>query len=237
MDIKLEKYLDQKLTQLCRQQLGQQIDYYVISLDEGTLVRIRTPEGLSQLFLAADKIGVRDGHTLVLVKGQLIKPEGEFIKFSNLLALPKSLNLEQQVEVDEEAVIEVRGVVVTPSGEILEFRDQNQKLPEIARADKSARTGCESCRERVNPRALQVERRVGPKRCWLCTSLASAIGVGVSALFAWLSRPIVQSLSLEALQMVILLAGSLFTGWRVWYWGYLPFQDWIAYTLRLDRAG
>jgi hypothetical protein len=180
------------------------------------------------------RIGVRKGYALVLVKGQLVKPDGEFIQFRNLVAVPKHTSLEQ-IEITEEAIIEARGTVITPQGEKLEFHDRNDEFFESVGADQTSRSNCAGCPKRVAFRAMQIDRRVGENRCWLCTGIALAVGVSASALLAWATQPLLGLLGMGTLQMLILTAGLLFTGWRAWYWGYLPFQDWVAHALRLDR--
>jgi hypothetical protein len=228
--------LGKNLTQLYGQQLkaNGQAHFASIPLDEGVLLRVRTSEGLSQMIVHTRRIGVRKGHALVLVKGQLVKPDGEFIQFRNLLAVPKDASLEQ-IEITEEALIEARGIVITPEGKKLEFHDRNDEFFKAVEADQTSRSNCAGCPKRVDFRAMQIERRVGENRCWLCTGVALAVGASASALLAWTTQPLLGLLGIRTLQMLILIAGLLFTGWRAWYWGYLPFQDWAAHALRLDR--
>ena len=228
--------LGKHLAQLYGQQLNAngQAHFASIPLDEGVLLRIRTSEGLSQMIVHTRRIGVRKGHALVLVKGQLVKPDGEFMQFRNLLAVPKNASLEQ-LKIAEEALVEVRGIVITPEGKKLEIHDRNDEFFKAVGADQTSRSNCTGCHKRGEWRAMQIDRRVGENRCWLCTGVALAVGASASVLLAWATQPLLGLLGMEGFQMLILTAGLLFTGWRAWYWGYLPFQDWVAHALRLDR--
>lgn len=222
------------LTQLYKQRFNEQSPFNSMPLDEGVLLRIHTNEGLAQLFLVTSKIGVRKDRALILAKGHLFKPDGEFVQFRNLLAVPKDVPLEQ-IEVIEEAVIETRGVVVTPRGERLEFHDRNETFFADVDGDRKSKSGCRGCSERVDPHSLKVERRVRENRCWLCTGIALAVGTSVSILLAWMTQPVLELVGIGSFQTLIFVAGLLFTGWRAWYWGYLPFQDQVAHALRWDR--
>ncbi len=222
------------LTQLYQQQFNDQVPFKSIPLDEGVLLRIHVDQGLAQLFLVTSKIGVRKNRTLTLAKGHLVKPDGEFIQFRNLLAVPKDVSLEQ-IGITEDALIETRGVVVTPQGERLEFHDRNETFFADVDGDRKSKSGCSGCSERVDPHSLKVERRVRENRCWLCTGIALTVGTSVSFLLAWMTQPVLELVGIGTFQTLIFVAGLLFTAWRAWYWGYLPFQDRVAHALRWDR--
>ncbi len=218
--------LEAKLVQLYRHHFTGEAEYAVTQLGDGLLIRIHTEEGFSQLFLVARQAGIRNDHQLLLTRGHLFKPNGEFIQFRNVLALPKDIPFEQ-IELTEEHIVEMHGTIITSQGERLEFEDRTPKVAEVLKAEP----GCRSCSDQKPLSRRYVERKVGAHRCWLCTGITLGVGTLVSLGLAWLAPVVLKHLFTETLQWLALLSGLVFTVWRAWWWGYLPFQDRAAYML------
>lgn len=219
------KSLEAKLAQLYQERLGGKARYEIIPLGDSKLIRIHTDEGPSHLILDTRKIGEHAGHLLVLARGLLLKPEGEFIKFDNLLAFPQHTPIEA-LRLTEDFIVETRGIIISAEGKKLEFRDRNPQF------DSFLESGCAACKEHVDYKSTYVARKVGSDRCRLCTSVALTVGVLLSGLIAWLFKTFSQVVDGDVLGWVIFLLGMVFTAWRVWYWGYLPLQDLAAKRLQ-----
>lgn len=78
-------------------------------------------------------------------------------------------------------------------------------------------------------------RKVGEHRCWFCTGVAAIVGLMISALSAWFSLFVFRSLGvvnlapLGNLQILVFGLGVSYTIWRSLFWGFLPYQEWVAY--------
>ncbi len=208
-------------------------------LDDGVLLRIHENGAISQMVLHTRRIGVRHEKVLVLAKGQLFKPEGEYIQFRNLLAFPGTdagrADDDAMPEVAAEAIVEMQGFVVTPQGEKIEFQSREDGFFEEATGAPENQPGCVGCAQRQGLHTIQMERRIKESRCWLCTVTAVFIGVLASTALAWVAGAVVDLFGLTTLQSAAFMAGAVYTGWRAWYWGYLPFQDKTAHLIGLSR--
>lgn len=240
MNDRFAEALGKQLIQLYGGPIQKKARFESTPLDEGVLLRIREDDTLSQMILYTSKIGVRKGKALVLVKGQLFKPKGEYIQFRNLLALPEASptgehKLAPADGVTADLIVDMRGIVVTPEGKRLEFHNRDEDFFEKLSWPSEKKSGCSGCSKQHPMRIIQLERRIKESRCWLCTGIALLLGVFTSASLTWLVGGLLKWLDTTALQSLVFTGGMLFTGWRVWYWGYLPFQNRAAHLLGLSR--
>lgn len=206
----------------------------LIKLENGYLVRFSSSEGISQIVLSVQYLGNRDNHDLVLCHGQLIKPNTEYIEFDNLLAFPKDEPLGEDC-IPEDYIVENRGVLVTPEGETIKFEDKQSEFSSKKKSEFQ-KAGCSTCSESMDYHSLQIERKVKYNRCRLCTGVTLAAGFGLSLLFAWITTSTLVTIGFENLYVAVFGASLLFTFWRAYYWGYLPFQDILAKKIQIEKG-
>ena len=205
-------------------------DYQVVPLnDYEWLIRFQEDQQLSWLLLQVFPLERKtSGFRFVDVKGELFKANREWMRFILRLALPREAQEASQVSLDEDHVASLHGLLVSTDGAITHFSDKN---PQWERYLKE----CSSCSEKIPLGYL--ERKVGEKRCWKCTGIAGSVGLLVSTLAAWVSEPMMNLLGVEGAEPLRRIAytvfgmGTAYTIWRVSFWGYLPYQNWIAYWL------
>ena len=205
-------------------------DFRVIPLDERSwLVQFEDDGQPTALRLQTTPAPSHNGHSLAHLQGQLFRSNREYLQFGLRLVLPED---DQTQTLHEDQIVALQGLYADPEGNVAHFHDTHPDW-------EAELEGCSSCQERM-PRSF-LERKVGAQRCWKCTSIAAGVGLAISGIAAWAAQPLMQALGVQGgdairnIAYLVLSMGTAYTIWRAAFWGYLPYQNWIAWRLSRQK--
>lgn len=201
-------------------------DFRVIPLDERSwLVQFEDDGQPTALRLQMAPAPSHNGHSLAHLQGQLFRSNHEYLQFGLRLVLPEN---EQTQALHEDQIVALQGLYADPEGNVAHFHDTHPAWEEELRE-------CSSCQSKM-PLSYW-ERKVGDHRCWRCTGIAIGIGLAISGTAAWASQTLMQVLGVQGgdalrnIAYLILGVGTAYTAWRAAFWGYLPYQNWVAWWI------
>ncbi len=208
--------------------------YQVIPLnDYEWVVRFQEDDHPSSLVLQVFPSDRKsEGFRFVDIKGELFKTNGEWMLFILQLVLPKEVQQADMMTLDADHIALLSGILVGTDGKVTRFSDKNPLWEKHLKK-------CSACWEGMPLSYL--ERKVGEKRCWKCTGIAIGVGLLSSVVAAWVSQPTLELLRVQGMEPLRNIAYTIFgigvayTSWRAGFWGYLPYQNWVAYWLELRR--
>ncbi len=207
-------------------------DVYTVSLDNQEWIarRPKISDGFIQFRVFPfykDKRVSFQGISGVAFQGQ------SFSRFAMLLALPTRPSPGEAVSnLDAENIVWIDQIRVNNSGESKRRSWKNPKWEDILKR-------CPACQDQGPPLSY-LERKVGARRCWKCTGIALGVGLSLSVLAAigspWLFKALGLQGNLNRVAFGVFILGALYTVWRAFFWGYLPYQNWIAWYLERKQA-
>jgi len=193
------------------------------------VIRVKGQQQDSTLLLhVMEPYKQRKSTTIRDVHGEIFRANGEWLRFFLRLSVPSDTDT---LNITEDSIVAFNGVSVSPAGEVSQFADKNAEI------DKHSKE-CGACKTMP---AQYLYRRVGENRCWLCSSVALVLGLMVTTGAALGSTPFLSALGVQDTSAIsnfariVLGGGVLYTAWRVWFWGYLPYQNWVVWKLELRK--
>jgi hypothetical protein len=156
----------------------------------------------------------------------------------------------------EDHLVEIRGWIISPDNKVTEFHDRSPLYEQLGLEEcltcQKGQSFINRIRRWLHLSSLSATegnstleasagafgiRKVGRNRCWFCTSIALAVGFLISGAAAWLAPVafgalgVASEIALRNLRWTVLGTGIGYTLWRAAFWGYLPYQNWVAHWL------